>query len=467
VVLLGLAAAAQAHLKISHKIMFSKQSYSGQGMVQPMVTSQAGQNLARGIEKFGEGIGQAFKSAGESRKLRAKLAPFADEFMPDNIKGTPQEKEFTKMFETRLDDMGLKELEGMSENLLLKKSLQMYDARIKQAQLQNQTAQRGINQGIAQDAFDVSLLSGQPPHQAALSAFQSTNTVPPGAAKAAMDRSQATAFAQGVDQDFPAGADISTMQAIERSRRGTLEDKMAAAKNEQESRNIESLISYRDKQANLYDAQAEASRREAQQKIQAQFDRGGLTEEQAKMSSDMFDKLNASQPVKQFGALQAQYSALENLILEKDSLQGPGDISIVFTFMKSLDPNSVVRESEFQVAARAGGLPEQLVNEYTKITEGSFLTDDMKQKFLSSARQAASSYVESANNERQRYVDQGARFGISEEYSGGKPYFLKAKTYASEEEAIKAGQAGALKPGQQFFIYKNGRFQPNILEADQ
>ena len=91
----------------------------------------------------------------------------------------------------------------------------------------------------------------------------------------------------------------------------------------------------------------------------------------------------------------------------------------------------------------------------------------MKQKFLSSARQAAASYVQAANNERQRYVDQGERFGISEEYSGGKPYFLKAKTYSSEEEAIKAGQAGALKAGQQFFIYKNGRFEPNILEADQ
>lgn len=445
--------------------MFSKQSYSGQGMVQPMAVSQAGQNLARGIEKFGEGIGQAFRSAGESRKLRSQLLTFADEFKPDNFQGT--DKDWSKMFESQLEDKGLSDLRGMMEGGLIRKTLQMYNSRLESARLQNQAAQRDINKGIAQDAFDISLMSGQSPSRAALSAFQSTNAVPPGAAKMAMEQKQATAFAQGVDQDFPAGSNLDTMQAIERSRRGTLEDQRAATKDAQEARNLDSLISYRDKQADLVNAQAEATRQEAQQKIQAQLDRGGLTEEQAKMSSDMFDKLNASQPVKQLGALQGQYSALENLILEKDSLQGPGDISIVFTFMKSLDPNSVVRESEFQVAARAGGLPEQLVNQYTKLTEGSFLTDDMKQKFLSSARQAAASYVQAANNERQRYVDQGARFGISEEYSGGKPYFLKAKTYASEEEAIKAGQAGALKPGQQFFIYKNGSFQPNILEADQ
>ena len=444
---------------------FSQQSYTGQGIVQPYMVDRSGENLARGIEKFGEGIGRAIRARGRSKKLRSQLKEFAEDYKPDNFEGT--DGEWVKQFTSSLDDMGLPELEGMSENLLFKKSLQLYDAKIKQAQLGNQATQRDINKGIAQDAFDISLMSGQPASRAALSAFQSTDAVPPGAAKMAMEQKQATAFAQGVDQDFPAGANLDTMQAIERSRRGTLEEQRATVKDAQEARNIDSLISYRDKQADLYNAQAEATRQEAQQKIQAQLDRGGLTEEQAKMSSDMFDKLNASQPVKQLGALQGQYSALENLILEKDSLQGPGDISIVFTFMKSLDPNSVVRESEFQVAARAGGLPEQLVNQYTKLTEGSFLTDDMKQKFLSSARQAAASYVQAANNERQRYVDQGARFGISEEYSGGKPYFLKAKTYASEEEAIKAGQAGVLKPGQQFFIYQNGEFQPNILEADQ
>ena len=344
--------------------MFSKQSYSGQGMVQPMVTSQAGQNLARGIEKFGEGIGQAFKSAGESRKLRSQLLTFADEFKPDDFQGT--DKDWTKMFESQLEDKGLSDLRGMMEGGLIRKTLQMYNAKLESARLQNLGTQRGISQGIAQDAFDVNLLSGQPAHQAALNAFQSTDAVPPGAAKVAMDRKQATAFAQGVDQDFPAGADMATMQAIEQSRSRAAESERVSKKDEQERRNIESLISYRDEQANLQKAQAEATRQETAQKIQTQVDRGGLTEKQADMSADMFNKLNASQPVKQLGALQGQYSALENLILEKDSLQGPGDIAVVFTFMKSLDPNSVVRESEFQVAARAGGLPEQLVNQYTK-----------------------------------------------------------------------------------------------------
>jgi len=434
---------------------FSQQSYTGQGIVQPYMVDRSGENLARGIEKFGEGIGRAIKARGRSKKLRSQLKEFAEDYKPDNFDGT--DGEWVKQFTSNLDDMGLPELEGMSENLLFKKSLQLYDAKIKQAQLQNQTAQRGINQGIAQDAFDVSLISGQPAHQAALSAFQSTSTVPPGAAEMAMDQRQATAYAQGTDQDFPQGTSLGTMQAIEKSNRDTAQDAL-------QTKNLNSLINYRDKQANLYDAQAEAAKIEAKAEVQAAVQRGGLNEDQAKLSMDLFDKLNASQPVKQFGALQSQYSALENLIFKNDRLQGPGDIAIVFTFMKSLDPNSVVRESEFEVAAKAGGLPEQFVNQYNKLKDGSFLTDEMRLNFLSAAREAANSYVQSANIERDKYVDQGALFGLPEEYSGGKPFALKStKTFNSKADAEAARDSGEVRPGEKVMIMVNGVLSEHSL----
>lgn len=433
--------------------MFSKQSYSGQGMVQPMVTSQAGQNLARGIEKFGQGIGQAFKSAGESRKLRAKLAPFADEFMPDNIKGTPQEKEFTKMFETRLDDMGLKELEGMSENLLLKKSLQLYDAKIKQAELGNQVTQRGIKQGIAQDAFDVNLLSGQPAHQAALNAFQSTDTVPPGAAKVAMDRKQATAFAQGVDRDFPPGTDMATMQAIVEAKRNEQKDALAQS-------TYESMDAYRKKNMEYLQAQSEALTNKHQLEVQAAAQRGGLTEEQANRSMDLFKSLNASEPVKTFKQLQSQYSNLENVVFNSDKLEGAGDIAAVFTFMKSLDPQSVVREGEFKAAAGAGGLLQEFVNQANKAFTGEFLTDDTRMKLLQTAREAARSYVDSANMERSRTVEYGKGFGLPDKYSGGSEFSLKATSvFTSLQEAREARDKGEVKPDQTVRIMTNGKLK--------
>lgn len=442
---------------------FSQQSYTGQGIVQQNVVDRSGENLARGISAFGEGIARGIegraKIKSQAASLRTKLAPFADDLAETYGVEPGNWKAF-------LDDKGLSDLQGISDGFIVSMAKQLHDREVASAEMQNKKAERGINQGIAQDAFNVSLLSGQSPTQAGLSAFQNTGFVPQGAAEMAMDQRQATAYAQGTDQDFPQGASLGTMQAIAKRKGEMAQEQRDVASDALQEKNLNSLIDYRDKQGNALAAQAEAAKIEAQAKVQAAVQRGGLNEDQAKMSMDLFDKLNASQPVKQFGALQSQYSALENLILNKDRLEGPGDISMVFTFMKSLDPNSVVRESEFQVAARAGGLPERFVNEYNKLKDGSFLTDEMRQNFLSAARQAANSYVQSANIERGKYVEQGARFGLPEEYSGGKPFVLKAKTYASEEEAIAAGESGALRAGEEFFIFRDGTYQPNMLELD-
>lgn len=433
---------------------FSQQSYTGQGIVQPYMVDRSGENLARGISAFGKGIARGIegraKIKSQAASLRTKLAPFADDLAETYGVEPGNWKAF-------LDDKGLSDLQGISDGFIVSMAKQLHDKKMASAEMQNKEAERGINQGIAQDAFNVSLLSGQSPAQAGLSAFQNTGFVPQGAAEMAMDQRQATAYAQGTDQDFPQGTSLGTMQAIEKSNRDTAQDAL-------QTKNLNSLINYRDKQANLYDAQAEAAKIEAQAEVQAAVQRGGLDKDQAALSMDLFDKLNASQPVKQFGALQSQYSALENLIFKNDRLQGPGDIAIVFTFMKSLDPNSVVRESEFEVAAKAGGLPEQFVNQYNKLKDGSFLTDEMRLNFLSAAREAANSYVQSANIERDKYVQQGRLFGLPEEYSGGSPFALKStKTFNSKADAEAARDSGEVRPGEKVMIMVNGVLSEHSL----
>lgn len=50
------------------------------------------------------------------------------------------------------------------------------------------------------------------------------------------------------------------------------------------------------------------------------------------------------------------YASYRNLESSLNSVTGAGDMSAIFQFMKSLDPNSVVRESEFEMAAKTTGL---------------------------------------------------------------------------------------------------------------
>ena len=62
------------------------------------------------------------------------------------------------------------------------------------------------------------------------------------------------------------------------------------------------------------------------------------------------------------------------------------DIALIFSFMKTLDPGSTVREGEFATASNAGGVPEQIVNTYNKALNGKFLTDEQRNNFVGTAR---------------------------------------------------------------------------------
>lgn len=66
---------------------------------------------------------------------------------------------------------------------------------------------------------------------------------------------------------------------------------------------------------------------------------------------------------------------------------GAGDIALVTSFMKMLDPGSVVRETEFATAANAGGMLARLRAISTKIENGQFLSPDQRTDFQRLAEQ--------------------------------------------------------------------------------
>jgi hypothetical protein len=64
------------------------------------------------------------------------------------------------------------------------------------------------------------------------------------------------------------------------------------------------------------------------------------------------------------------------------SADGPGDLALVFSFMKMLDPGSVVRESEFSAAQNTAGLFQKLLVAAENIKKGDLLSDDQRKSFL-------------------------------------------------------------------------------------
>lgn len=91
-----------------------------------------------------------------------------------------------------------------------------------------------------------------------------------------------------------------------------------------------------------------------------------------------------------YGKVRDAYATIEASANDKT---GAGDIALVTSFMKMLDPGSVVRETEFANAQNTAGLLEKLKNQAEKLQTGAFLDPKQRASFTSLAKK----YLDAAN----------------------------------------------------------------------
>ena len=126
-----------------------------------------------------------------------------------------------------------------------------------------------------------------------------------------------------------------------------------------------------------------------------------------KQRFDMETKLNEKYTArtKDFTASKSDYQKMKDSAKEDT---GPGDVALIFSFMKMLDPGSVVRESEFAIAQNSGGLLESLVVSYAKAKDGDRLTSKQRSNFLVLAKKymtASSKHEAAVRGDLQNMVD--------------------------------------------------------------
>ena len=95
---------------------------------------------------------------------------------------------------------------------------------------------------------------------------------------------------------------------------------------------------------------------------------------------------------------QAVKSAYGRVLSSDDS--AVGDLSLIFGYMKMLDPGSVVREGEFATAQNAAGVPERIMNIYNKLITGERLNASQRNSFKGQAKNLYSSALESEKTVR-------------------------------------------------------------------
>lgn len=136
--------------------------------------------------------------------------------------------------------------------------------------------------------------------------------------------------------------------------------------------------------------------------------RSEIREEQRQGRQDRLDQsalrreFNGRQEVKDYRTVQAAYDSVR---AAASSPSAAGDLSLIFAYMKILDPGSVVREQEFANAQNAAGVPDQIRNLYNRALNGERLNPRQRQDFVSQAnnlfRSRTETYDRIANEYRQ------------------------------------------------------------------
>jgi len=89
-----------------------------------------------------------------------------------------------------------------------------------------------------------------------------------------------------------------------------------------------------------------------------------------------------------------------------------GDVSLIFAYMKMLDPGSVVREGEQATARQAEGVPGRVLNLYNRAITGESLTPDQRADFRKQAQNIYELALDDQSLNVSRYKDIAERKGF-------------------------------------------------------
>jgi hypothetical protein len=130
----------------------------------------------------------------------------------------------------------------------------------------------------------------------------------------------------------------------------------------------------------------------------------------AKFAMDLRKELNALPDVKSYNEAAVAYDKMQRAASKPSAA---GDLSLIFSYMKTLDPGSTVREGEFANAQNATGVDGKVVNLYNQIRSGQRLSPAQRADFLSQAGELFRAHEARAQPIFESYSGLAERAGIS------------------------------------------------------
>jgi len=179
---------------------------------------------------------------------------------------------------------------------------------------------------------------------------------------------------------------------------------------------------------------------EARERAALEYNRGA-PERIFNKENQLRDEFNNN--LKTYYTVQDRYGAmLESMRVAKTAAdtqtKGISDIALVYSFMKVLDPTSVVREGEYATAANAGGVPDKIMNYYNKVLQGDQLPDAVRDSMMRQGELLYTRAKELAIINQKRYSTLAIQNGLNPE---NVVYDIEGKSLPSVANFLKQLEA--------------------------
>ncbi len=149
------------------------------------------------------------------------------------------------------------------------------------------------------------------------------------------------------------------------------------------------------------------------------------------------DKYNISKYVKDYND---KLGHMDNVFTSYDQVYkldrpGAGDLALIFSFMKMLDPRSVVREGEFDVAKKVGGPADFLVQTVNYVKNGGILSDLTRRSFRDMAYAQYKNATENLKAQNEEEIETGEVIRLEENVI--QTYLKDPKQYTFSTDTYK------------------------------
>lgn len=154
----------------------------------------------------------------------------------------------------------------------------------------------------------------------------------------------------------------------------------------------------------------------SEQRAVAREERAEQREQQREQAGSRRDEVNLRrefnnrQEVKDYATVRSAYQSVQAAARNPSAA---GDLSLIFAYMKILDPGSVVREQEFANAQNAAGIPDRVRNLYNRALNGQRLNPNQRRDFINQANNLFQTRQQTYDRIASEYRGYAESYGVS------------------------------------------------------